>query len=99
MCIVSVNKHSAVHVDDGARDVAGQVGGQKRDGGTGDILGFAETRGIPFRISRFMSSVSLPAVMSVWMRPGVMEFTRMPSGPSSRAIAFANPRTPALAAL
>ena len=46
-----------------------------------------------------MSSVSLPAVMSVWMRPGVMEFTRMPSGPSSRAIAFANPRTPALAAL
>ena len=42
--IVSVNEHSAVHVDDGARDVAGQVGGQKQTG-TGDILGFAETGG------------------------------------------------------
>ena len=28
-----------------------------------------------------MSSVSLPPVMSVWIRPGVTELTRMLSGP------------------
>ena len=49
-------------------------------------------------ISVFMAGVSLPPVMSVWIRPGVTQFTRMPSGPSSRAIAFAKPSTPAFAA-
>ena len=49
-------------------------------------------------ISGRISSVSLPPVMSVWIRPGVTQLTRMPSGPSSRAIALARPSTPALAA-
>ena len=42
MSVVSVNEHSAVDVDDGTCDVAGQIGGQKQ-AGTGHILGFAET--------------------------------------------------------
>src|SRR6059058_4139206 len=52
--------------------------------------------GIVSAISAFFSSVSLPLMMSVPIRPGVMLLTRMPSGPNSRAIARANPSTPAL---
>ena len=94
-----MNEHSAVHVDDGARDVAGQVGGQKQTG-TGDILGFAETgegntlQDLPLHVVGQLAGGDVRLD-----EPGVIEFTRMPSGPSSRAIAFANPRTPALAAL
>lgn len=40
----------------------------------------------------------LPMLMSVTISPGVMQLTRMLSGPSSRAIALARPSTPALAA-
>ncbi len=36
-------------------------------------------RGMPSRILAFISSVSLPAAMSVPIRPGVTQLTRMPS--------------------
>src|SRR4051794_23831862 len=35
---------------------------------------------MPLVISALRSSVSLPPVMSVWIRPGVIEFTRTLSG-------------------
>jgi len=46
----------------------------------------------------FISAVSFPAVMSVCIRPGVIELTRTLLGPSSRAMALPRPRTPAFAA-
>ena len=88
---------NAVDIDDGARDVGRQVGCEEQID-AGDILALPSLpSGMPLRIS-YISSVSLPPVMSVSIRPGVTQFTRMPSGLSSRAMALARPSTPALAA-
>ena len=55
-------------------------------------------RGMLPAISAFCASVSFPLLISVLIRPGVTQLTRMLSGPSSRAMALARPSTPALAA-
>src|SRR5512135_739955 len=54
--------------------------------------------GICSRMPFMRSSGISPLLMSVAMRPGVTQLTRMPSMPNSRAIARARPSTPAFAA-
>jgi hypothetical protein len=93
-----VDEHPAVHIERDARAIGGQVAGQE-DAGAGHIVGAAQAgqrnRGGDLALAL---GVSLPLMMSVPIRPGVMQLMRMPWAPNSRAMARARPSTPALAA-
>src|SRR5829696_1850729 len=79
----SVDQHAAVHVDGSAGDVGRQIGGQEQTG-VADVIDDAEARERDALDDLGPQVIGkLVALMSVWMRPGVIEFTRTLSGPSS----------------
>jgi hypothetical protein len=94
----SVDPRAAVHVDLGADATGRQLGGQEQRAACDIRGGPGLAHGNGGQNLALISSVSLPAVMSVVMQPSQIAFTRILSGASSRAIALVSPSPPALAA-
>ena len=91
----SMNVRASVDVELGTSAVGRQVGCKKSAYPAPSAAAPTRPIGMPARICRSMSGVSLPAVMAVAMNPGQIASTRIPSGASSRAVAL-SPTPPLL---